>query len=886
MTWKGQAMHWTHRTNVLVALSFVLSIAPGAAAQPAPLVEMRAAEISVPVTAKHPASWTASPVTYPNARELVVVRQERIWAEGKDTPRDVYAARMLITSEPRKSHANALQRLLEIAIERRGSASFVAIGGWPAVEVGFVDRAVTRGEATASSRFATHAITAIAAGDRVVRFATTLRSGTDLALLGDAVAIARSATFPTQAAAATLKVNLEALNRKLRERRRSQGMSAAPPAPPPVPSKSMTIQSQPDQVHAVPVPNIGWGEIEVAVSADANAVVVASIGKVAFSTDRAATFSASNHGLFQPKDPTVTRGASGHFYLGTLANANGSAAHLGERGCMNAVSRSTDGGATFSLNGYSAKCPESGTDACFPDQPHLAADTITTVGGNDQVYAVWRQLLPEIAEPTTQCRDVIITENRRPMMSCSQDSGVTWTTAQPIYDMTDFPRVAVARDGSVFVVLLSGDVVLLFRFTSCASGLTLMPGYPVNVTTLSGQVACPVPGLDRCNNGNTLTSPTVATDPGDANHVFVGFAERDPLGGERIVVVESRDGGATFPMAQRATISEATPARRFMPWVCSTRGNAYGGWYDRRAALEFGARIDLTDYFLGGALSVGGGSPSLTPLAERNLTNSPDPHCAWWRCAPRSADDSESCVGLQPQQAGLCMASPTDTPTAATPRCDFSDQNCASGLACQTRGGCPKYGDYNGIACADNWVVAAWFSGTAPSGLPAASGPAVYAAAEYVGPLVLEPCKTNPKACVAPVGLAKDAIRVKCLVLPCLVIDPLPRNCLVKWTCPGCPPGMRCPPFYHIVFDDTLARWNVHLVDGHGRLVSHQLKRVGRRTVMTVRPTEAAVQGAQIADYRLVFTARPGTVPGVEYTIRARLEVTDGPVLDLQRIAR
>jgi hypothetical protein len=94
------------------------------------------------------------------------------------------------------------------------------------------------------------------------------------------------------------------------------------------------------------------------------------------------------------------------------------------------------------------------------------------------------------------------------------------------------------RDGAVYVVSLNGNPVLLNRFTSCANGLVAEAGFPVTAATLSGNVACPVPGLDRCNGVNTLSSPTAAPDLADADHLFVSFAESDGAGGwNRVTVV-------------------------------------------------------------------------------------------------------------------------------------------------------------------------------------------------------------------------------------------------------------------------------------------------------------------------------------------------------------
>lgn len=874
-------MGWGSRTSALVVISLALSATLAVAADPTQFVETRLTEISDRIRVRHSPSWTASPVAYPNARELVVMRKERVRAGEREAERDVEVveARMLITSEPRKGRSDALKRLSELATERRGSVRFVDIGGWPAVEIMFVEALVRRGGDPPPAAFGHRAITAIAAGDRIVRFDVSLIPGGSLPLLQEAENIARSTVFPTRDNPASLKQNLRELNRKLLERRQQ----SARPTPPRTTPLAVGASGTPPVASGAPASvHGGFGELEIAASADANNVVIASNFKLAFSTDRGSTFTVADPGPFpnSPADPTLTRGVSGNFYLGTLARPNGSAAHLNATGCTNALNRSTDGGATFALQGYSARCPADGTGMCFPDQPHIAADIVTPAGaGNDQLYAVWRNLLPTGVEAL--CTDVVITPYRPLMISCSQDSGLNWSAGATIPGAGDFPRVAVARDGSVFVVSLSGDTILLHRFTSCASGLTAVAGYPLTVATLTGQVACPMPGLDRCNDGNTLSSPTVAADPADANHLFVAFAELDGSGGERIVVVESRDAGATFP--RQATISGATSARRFMPWACSTRGDAWVGWYDRSAALVTGASNDLTDYFIGVATSTGGASPSLTGGTQRNLTNNPDPQCAsGWSvsgstCVPRREEDSESC-SIQPQLAGICSGS--------NQRCDFTDGGCPSGQVCNTRGGCPKYGDYNGIACAGNWVIAAWSSATVPSGATGSAGLHIYASAEYVGPYVFDLCKTHPSACVQPFGFRKDALRVKCNVLPCIVVDPIPRNCLMKWTCPGCPPGALCPPFHHVIFDDTLRHWRVDLVDGRGRQVPHHLRRVGRNTILTVRPGKAEFRDAEIAEYRLVFTAGMGITPGVEYTIRARLETSDEPILDLARTGR
>ncbi len=661
------------------------------------------------------APWTVSAVKYKNAQELVVMRRgPAVKKEGAEQPSEYAVARVLITTEPRSSYADALNRLRAIAASRDEPAQFVEIAGWPAVEVKFTEplprRGGAKGEANAGKVppeiLVQRVVTAIAADDKMVRFEASVLSDAPQGLLQGAQDLARSAHFAKQGNPAELQETLRTLQEEENKRQSllKQRRGAVPELRPKV---EATAAAVPKTGAPVAIQS-GVGELEIAASADANNVIIAANSGLSFSTDRGAHFNRGATGVFGLDDPTLARAQSGNFYLGVIAFPNGTASQLNVTGCTNAVSRSTTGGASFGLQGYSAQCPLTGA-VCFPDQPHIAADAVNTAaGGNDQLYAVWRNFTP--SDPVANCGDIgrgFVTAS----IACSQDNGVTWTARAAIPGDGDLPRVAVGRDGTVYVVSMSGNSVLLNRFTSCANGLIAETPSPVTAATLSGQVACPVPGLDRCNDGNTLSSPTVAPDPDNASHVFVTFAESDGSGGERIVAVESDDRGAHhFPIRQ--TISADMSARRFMPWSCSTRGAAWVGWYDRSASAAPGAASnDLTDYFVG---STGG--------LIQNLSNNPDPQCAsGWPCGTRSSNDSESC-SVQPQLAGFCGG--------GVPRCDFSGPDatiCPAGGTCQGGSGCPKYGDYNGIACAGNHVIAAWASATAPAGLPPTPGIEIYA---------------------------------------------------------------------------------------------------------------------------------------------------------------
>jgi hypothetical protein len=657
---------------------------------------------------RYRAPWTTSGVKYTNAQELVVTKQVPAQEPGRMA--ESVLARVLITTEPRSSHEDAIKRLQDIAASRPETARFVEIGGWPAVELEFKEPLPRRGseqgegELQGPTPLIQRAITAIAMENRLVKFDTSLAPDAPPDLLQQAYTITRSAQFIRRA-------NPEAVRQTI-QRLQTEEVQRKAPQRPPGEVRQQELQNLPQAPQSTTGTvrvQAGFGELEIAASpGNALNIVLASNAALSFSTNRGATFTAGNTGVFGLNDPTLARGASANFYLGVIAIPTGTTAQLNVTGCTNAVSRSTNNGSTFALMGYSARCPSTGTGLCFPDQEHIAADAVNTAAGNDQLYAVWRNFTPAPPAPAT-CGGIgrgFVTAS----ITCSQNNGTTWTATAAIPGAGDFPRVAVGRDGNVYVTTVSGNSILLNRFTSCANGLTAATGFPVTVATMNGAVTCPVPGLDRCNDGNTLSSPTPAPDPDNATHIFVTFAENDGSGGERIVTMESTNSGASFP--GRTTVNGGSSARRFMPWSCTARGRAWVGWYDRSAAVGGGSN-DRTDYFFGSA-----------PFGSAfNLTNNPDPQCAsGWACSVRNASvtppgDSESC-SVQPQLAGRC--------SVGGAACDFS-AGCPPGQGmCQGGGGCPKYGDYNGVACAGDSVVAAWASATAPAGLPAAAGIGVY----------------------------------------------------------------------------------------------------------------------------------------------------------------
>src|SRR6185369_9539420 len=360
-------------------------------------------------------------------------------------------------------------------------------------------------------------------------------------------------------------------------------------------------------------------------------------------------------------------------------------------------------GQTFTFRGMAATCPGA-TSCTLADQEHIAADRVNAGASGDRLYNVWR--------------DFALSFSIR--ISCSADSGATWTAGTAI-GAGDLPRVSVGGDGFVYVAWASGGNMMLHKFSNCDAGLAPQAGWPVTVSAFTN-VACPVPGLDRCNGRNILSSPKVAVDDLDPQHIYYAFATNTAAGNEDVMVFDSVNGGATFPRSIR--VNSAVAGRRFMPWVSSYGGIAVVSWYDRRNATA--ASNDRTRFFIGGAAVKG---PNLVALTETDLSGNDDNQCSTWPCATNATTDSEGC-SVQPQLGGRCRNSMGGGSNTA---CDFSSSTCPTGETCSIGRGCPKYGDYNGNAVGLGRHYSAWSSALPPVSIGGAAGSIrVFASADQI----------------------------------------------------------------------------------------------------------------------------------------------------------
>ena len=141
-------MTYCARVRHIVAFAFVVLIAPApASAQQEMSRETKVLNIGPQAEIRFAPPWAPSAVKYGNAQELVVMQHAvpAVEKKGAEQPTGYAVARVLITTELRGSYENALQRLRAIAASRDDPAQFVEIGGWPSVEVKFVEPLPRRG---------------------------------------------------------------------------------------------------------------------------------------------------------------------------------------------------------------------------------------------------------------------------------------------------------------------------------------------------------------------------------------------------------------------------------------------------------------------------------------------------------------------------------------------------------------------------------------------------------------------------------------------------------------------------------------------------------------------------------------------------------------------
>jgi hypothetical protein len=633
------------------------------------------------ITIRFPEGWSAA---QPTQNSWVILN---VPADQQDTATPT--VRVVIGYLDRTDHNDAVNQLAEYASESRNASSFLTIGGWPALQrVQLVKRPQPSQAPRNPDPNMVQITTAVAAGNLLVRLEGRLPSDANQQLKDIVLAIGQSLTFGSTGDPEQVQQDLNKLE-SLPKRPDSLQKNL------PVLDKTKTPNVTENAGAGAPIfpqvqlNNLGTnGELEIAVSNNGSNIMLALQSGFVTSNDGGRTFPFSGNLPVSDGDGSLAFGQSGSFYMSSLAcfGSSCSAPCPASSNCIE-IAPSTNNGQSFGALTNAVVCPNSGGTACSSDQEHIAADRINAgAGGMDRVYMAFRDL------------------SGSANVTCSPDSGATWAPRLALEAGSDFPRVTVGGDGFFYVVYaLNGNTIRIDKFNACTTSAAQMTraagGFPMTVSAFTNFAGCEVAngfgGLNRCNDGNILSSPTVAVDDTNANHVYVSWANNTAANNENILVADSTNGGVNW--RPPVTIQTNVNARRYHPWVCATGGNGFVTWYDRRAATV--ANNDLTDYFAASAgLSAGN---LVANNDEFKISTTSDAQCTLWPGPPRSRFDSENC-SVQPQLAGVCSV------TTGT-RCDFSDcmggggvapcQCPAMGETCNPGNSNPKYGDYNGNAC-------------------------------------------------------------------------------------------------------------------------------------------------------------------------------------------
>jgi photosystem II stability/assembly factor-like uncharacterized protein len=140
-------------------------------------------------------------------------------------------------------------------------------------------------------------------------------------------------------------------------------------------------------------------------------------------------------------------------------------------------------------------------------------------------------------------------------------------------------------------------------------------------------------------------------------------------------------------------------------------------------------------------------------------------------------------------------------------------------------------------------------------------------------------CVRRPELC-GGIRMERDLVELICPRRECVILDKIPENCLVKWSCPGCAPGALCPPWYHLVFDQLPRDWDVRIVDELGDEVSHRRFRGSRGLALSFRPPAAEHVEKSIGKYALVFVNEGTARPNQKVRFKTRLKTGDAAPKD------
>src|SRR5439155_4700944 len=450
------------------------------------------------ITMQFPEGWSAA---QPTLNSWVILN---VPADQQDTATP--SVRVLIGYLDRPDHADAVRQLAEYANESRKATTFLTVGGWPALQrVQLVKRPQPSQGPMFADRNMVQITTAVAAGNLLVRLEAALPSDADQQLKDAVLAIGQSLTFESSGDPAQVEQVLRKLQNWPKRTESPKGGGAWEER-----AKTKTLNSGEVAGAAapifptVPLNNLGTnGELEIAVSSNGTNIVIAKQSGFVTSNDGGQTFPFSGGLPVSDGDGSLAFAQSGNFYMSALACFAGScsAPCPASSNCVQ-IAPSTNNGQSFGALTNAVVCPNSGGTACSSDQEHISADRVNAgAGGADRVYMAFRDL------------------SGSANVTCSPDSGATWAPRLALEAGSDFPRVTTGGDGFVYVVYaLNNHTIRVDKFNACTTSAAQMTraagGFPMTVSAFNTFAGCEVAngfgGLNRCNDGNLLSGPSVS----------------------------------------------------------------------------------------------------------------------------------------------------------------------------------------------------------------------------------------------------------------------------------------------------------------------------------------------------------------------------------------
>ena len=223
------------------------------------------------------------------------------------------------------------------------------------------------------------------------------------------------------------------------------------------------------------------------------------------------------------------------------------------------VYRSTDGGNTWTLPAGGPAVAN--TQMIFRDKEYIAVDTNPASPRVGTVYMTWDD------DVYAGCPQDFGTNfvTRRIMFSRSIDGGATWSTPISLASgclVTSIPAVGV--DGSVYVSWFDCNAGNRERVRKSTNGSTFSSA----VSAATGLTGCPDP-LPGASFRNAFAFPTIATDPTDANRVYVGWSSCTVAAQADVFLSRSSDAGATWTSTPVRVNDDgaSNPRDQFMPWI-------------------------------------------------------------------------------------------------------------------------------------------------------------------------------------------------------------------------------------------------------------------------------------------------------------------------------